>query len=56
MESGLLAIQELLGPRSEITDKEIRDALWDYYFDVEQASQYLLGEQASSDRQCLSLS
>jgi elongation factor 1 alpha-like protein len=49
METGLLAVQDLLGPQSETTDKEIRDALWNYYFDVEKASQFLLGKRISSN-------
>jgi HBS1 N-terminus len=31
----------LLGPNSTVTDKEIEDAVWYYYFDVDKTVKYL---------------
>jgi elongation factor 1 alpha-like protein len=45
MESGLSAVQAILGSSTVITDKEIKDALWDFYFDVEQTVDSLVEEQ-----------
>jgi hypothetical protein len=45
MESGLSAVQAILGSNTVITDKEIKDALWDFYFDVEQTVNSLVEEQ-----------
>lgn len=43
MESGFIAVKSMLGGDTLITDAEIRDALWNFYFDVEQSTDYLLG-------------
>ncbi|SCV71973.1 BQ2448_4667 [Microbotryum intermedium] len=45
MESGLSAVQNLLGPDTPISDKEIRDSLWDSFFDIDGTVTYLLDEQ-----------
>ncbi|SCZ88570.1 BZ3500_MvSof-1268-A1-R1_Chr2-1g04498 [Microbotryum saponariae] len=45
MESGLSAVQNLLGPNTPISDKEIRDSLWDSYFDIDGTVAYLLDAQ-----------
>ncbi|KAK4046543.1 hypothetical protein OIV83_005995 [Microbotryomycetes sp. JL201] len=45
MASALSAVQHVLGPTTTITDKEIKDALWDSYFDVDGTVAYLLDEQ-----------
>ncbi|SGY88740.1 BQ5605_C137g13404 [Microbotryum silenes-dioicae] len=42
---GLSAVQNLLGPNTPISDKEIRDSLWDSYFDIDGTVAYLLGER-----------
>ena len=44
MQSGLVAIQSLLGHATPITDKQIRDALWDSYFDIDGSVAFLLGQ------------
>lgn len=40
-------VQEILGPeqQSGFTDRELKDALWDAYFDVEQAVGALMEEK-----------
>lgn len=43
--SGLSSVQSVLGPTSGVTDKEIKDALWYYYFDQEKTIAYLLDQQ-----------
>lgn len=43
MVSGVSAVQGVLGPGTPITDREIRDALWDSYFDVDGTVSFLLG-------------
>ncbi|KAK4049472.1 hypothetical protein OIO90_005423 [Microbotryomycetes sp. JL221] len=45
MASGLAAVQQVLGPATPISDRDIRDALWDSYFDVDGTIAYLLDEQ-----------
>lgn len=38
-------MQSVLGTGSGLTDKEIKDALWYYYFDQEKTISYLLDQQ-----------
>ncbi|KAM0791514.1 hypothetical protein ACM66B_005965 [Microbotryomycetes sp. NB124-2] len=45
MASALSAVHQLLGPTTPISDKDIKDALWDSYFDVDGTVAYLLDEQ-----------
>ncbi|GAA5857668.1 hypothetical protein JCM1840_000858 [Sporobolomyces johnsonii] len=45
MASAVSAVQGVLGPNTPISDKAIRDALWDSYFDVEGTIAFLLDEQ-----------
>jgi len=33
-----------MGPDTTVTDKEIEEALWYYYFDVDKSVTYLLSE------------
>ncbi|KAI9742998.1 MAG: Hsp70 suppressor, GTPase facilitates ribosomal subunit dissociation [Claussenomyces sp. TS43310] len=43
MRLGTIAVREVLGPDVlDITDQEIREALWHYYYDVEKSTGYLL--------------
>ena len=43
MRVGVLAVRETLGDGlQEITESEIREALWHYYYDVEKTVNYLL--------------
>lgn len=44
MASGLSAVQSVLGPSTPISDRDIKDALWDSYFDVDGTVAYLLGK------------
>ena len=43
MESAMTAVHLQLGPASTITDRDIKDALWNYYFDVAESIAYLKG-------------
>jgi hypothetical protein len=43
--AGLSSVQAVLGSSSGITEKEIKDALWYYYFDQEKTVAYLLEQQ-----------
>jgi HBS1 N-terminus len=42
MESGLIHVRSLLGASNSITDRDIRESLWDTYFDVEGTVEWLL--------------
>lgn len=44
MESGVQSIQAILGAQAGIPESEIREALWNFYFDVDQSVEALLGE------------
>jgi hypothetical protein len=46
MNHGLEVVLELVGPSSEtgIPDSAIRDALWEYYFDINQTVEWVYGE------------
>lgn len=43
MAQAFSAVQAVLGTETGISDKAIRDALWDSYFDVDGTVAYLLG-------------
>lgn len=45
MMTGLSNAQAVLGPSSTFSDKEIKDSLWHYYFDVDKAVTWLLGRR-----------
>jgi elongation factor 1 alpha-like protein len=42
MQEGNVKVRSILGPEVPVTDKEVDDALWHYYYDVEKAVTYLL--------------
>lgn len=44
MESGVQAVQAVLGSQANIAEKDIREALWNFYFDADQSIEALLGE------------
>ncbi|KAG8716321.1 Hsp70 suppressor, GTPase facilitates ribosomal subunit dissociation [Ceratobasidium sp. 423] len=48
MATGLAQVRSVLGDKDEsgIDDKQIKDALWEYYFDVEQTISWLLDQRA----------
>ena len=48
MESGVSAIHSVLGISSSITDRDIKEALWNYFFDVESSIAFLLGASRPS--------
>lgn len=47
MTSGLQHVRGLLGSADDsgISDKEVKDSLWYYFFDAEQTVEWLLAEQ-----------
>jgi elongation factor 1 alpha-like protein len=45
MQSSLSKVQEVLGSSTDISEKEIKDALWNYYFDVDSSVAFLLGKE-----------
>lgn len=42
MREGTMKVRDVLGPDIAVTDKEIQDALWHYYYDVAKTVTYLL--------------
>jgi elongation factor 1 alpha-like protein len=42
MRLGMLAVRDTLGEDFDVSDKEVKDALWHYYYDVEKSVEYLL--------------
>lgn len=39
---GTAKVRDVLGPELPITDKEIEDSLWHYYYDIDKTVNYLL--------------
>lgn len=47
MAAGTVAVREALGPDvPDVTDREIQEALWHYYYDVGQTVTYILDARA----------
>ncbi len=44
MRDGTVKVREALGPDIVVTDKEIQDSLWHYYYDVGKTVTWLLSE------------
>lgn len=42
MREGTLKVRDVLGPDIAVTDKEIQDSLWHYYYDIAKTVTYLL--------------
>lgn len=42
MRDGTIKVRDVLGPDVAVTDKEIQDSLWHYYYDVGKTVIYLL--------------
>ena len=40
---GTAKVRDVIGPEVSITDREIEDSLWHYYYDVDKTVNYLLG-------------
>jgi hypothetical protein len=43
LQTRLNEVRQLLGDHHDIPDKEIRETLWYYYFDLEKSVAWLLG-------------
>jgi elongation factor 1 alpha-like protein len=41
LQEGTAKVKSLLGDQIAVTDKEIHDALWHYYYDIEKSVAYL---------------
>ncbi|KAK5013870.1 hypothetical protein LTR60_003638 [Cryomyces antarcticus] len=41
MREGTTKVRDALGPGSSVSDKEIQDALWHYYYDVAKSVSFL---------------
>ena len=46
MREATASVREILGPEVPVTDKEIQDSLWHYYYDVGKTVTYLLSTYA----------
>ncbi|KAL9100806.1 MAG: hypothetical protein Q9187_009320 [Circinaria calcarea] len=44
LQEGTAKVRSILGSEISITDKEIQDSLWHYYYDVEKTIAYLLSK------------
>lgn len=42
LQEGTTKVREVLGPDVVVTDKEIQESLWHYYYDVEKTINYIL--------------
>lgn len=43
---GTVKVRDVLGPSVQVTDQEIQDSLWHYYYDVDKTVNYILSEQS----------
>ncbi|KAI9835889.1 MAG: hypothetical protein M1819_001787 [Sarea resinae] len=50
MHEGTLKVRDVLGVDVPVSDQEIKDALWHYYYDVEKTVTWLLNQKAASER------
>ena len=41
---GTIKVRDILGEDAGITDKEIEDSLWHYYYDIDKTVNYLLSD------------
>lgn len=44
MQIGTASVRSVLGPEVLVSDKEIQDSLWHYYYDVDKTVTYLLSK------------
>lgn len=44
LEQGTKKVREVLGTAVSVSDKDIQDSLWHYYYDVEKVVNYILSE------------
>ncbi|KAL9025203.1 MAG: hypothetical protein Q9196_005934 [Gyalolechia fulgens] len=49
LQKGLAGVRAVLGPSVLVSDKDIEDSLWHYYYDVEKTVNYLLQQQAPAE-------
>ncbi|KAL8940544.1 MAG: hypothetical protein Q9216_002761 [Gyalolechia sp. 2 TL-2023] len=46
LQQGLVEVRAVLGPSIPVSDKDIEDSLWHYYYDVEKTVNYLLQQKS----------
>ncbi|MCJ1478359.1 Hsp70 suppressor, GTPase facilitates ribosomal subunit dissociation [Lambiella insularis] len=46
LQEGTAQVRSILGPEVAVTDKDIQDSLWHYYYDIEKTVTYLLNQQS----------
>ena len=46
MEDGLIQVREVVGPeeQSGLADNKIKDALWEFYFDIDKTIRWCMGQ------------
>lgn len=42
LQEGTVKVRQVLGPDLKVTDEEIQESLWHYYYDVEKTVNYIL--------------
>ncbi|MCJ1282445.1 Hsp70 suppressor, GTPase facilitates ribosomal subunit dissociation [Xylographa opegraphella] len=47
MQEGTAQVRSIVGPEVAISDKDIQDSLWHYYYDVEKTVTYLLNQRSN---------
>ena len=45
LRQGTIQVRKILGPHIQVTDEEIEESLWHYYYDVDKSIHYLLCPQ-----------
>ncbi|KAI9702919.1 MAG: Hsp70 suppressor, GTPase facilitates ribosomal subunit dissociation [Candelina mexicana] len=50
LREGTIEVRQALGPEIAVTDKEIEDSLWYYYYDVAKVVTWLLNQRTASPR------
>ncbi|KAL8909492.1 MAG: hypothetical protein Q9207_000172 [Kuettlingeria erythrocarpa] len=47
LRGGVIEVRAVLGPSNTVSDKDIEDSLWHYYYDVEKTVNYVLRKSRS---------
>jgi len=55
MRVGKIKVREVLGPNHPVTDKEIEDALWNAYYNIEESVASLRSKYSSITSKILSI-
>ncbi|MCJ1380066.1 Hsp70 suppressor, GTPase facilitates ribosomal subunit dissociation [Xylographa soralifera] len=49
MQEGTAQVRSILGPEVAVSDKDIHDSLWHYYYDIEKTVTYLLNQRSNPE-------